>query len=193
MKNFLLSHTFCFATNTVLKTDKSIDEVNKIIYLIQSIECDLPSVDSCGDGIYQDDLKIILSEFFKLDTEEYLNQSIDYQINILDNWEYSGNSSYENRVELVKRLRALNKQGRKELNNKLEQELYKIAYKEGLELYLIDFRLNQIRNKDSKDFKIFTDIKNAVVNKDETFYWSGWCGRSVEKTNINYKDFLNLK
>ncbi len=163
MKNFLLVHPFCFANNTIVKTDKSFDKLNKIIYLIQYIESDLPSVETEGDGIYQTDLKIILSEFFNLETEEHTNQDIDYEINILDNWESNSNT---------------------------KKELYELAYKDGLELYLIDYRLAQIKTTESKDFEIFTAIKTAVLSKDEDFYWKGWCGRDYK---INYKDFLNLK
>lgn len=190
MNNFLIRHPYCTSRSIILRTDKSIEEVNKIIFLIQYIECDLPSIESEGEGIYQDDLNIILSEFFKLEIKEYSNQFIDYKIDILNNWELQGSISFKKFKEKLNLFKNLNKTEIDEFQNKFKKELYKIAYKNGLEIYLIDYRLNQIKNKNSKDFKTFMDIKNAVLNKDETFYWRGWCSKEEK---INYKDYLNLK
>lgn len=186
IKNILIHHFHCSETNIVIKTDKSIDEINKLIYLIQYIECDLPSP-PFGDGVYQQDIKTILSEFYKMEIEDYSNQIIDYEIDILNNWEWSGHSSFADSKKHWHKFNTLNEQEKENYDETFKKDLYKNSYKKGLELYLINYRLKQIKSKESKDFKIYSKIKNAVLTNDETFFWKGWCGRSEK---INIKDFI---
>lgn len=187
IKNILVYHNCCSEPNIVIKTDKSIDEINKLIYLIQYIECDLPSF---NDGIYQNDLKTILSEFYKMEIEDYSNQTIDYEIDILNNWEWSSSPSFDEYKKDWEKLNTLNEQEKESYDEAFTKDLYKSAYKKRLELYLINYRLKQIKRKQTEDYKIFSKIKNAVLANDETFFWEGWCGRSVESEKINIKDFI---
>jgi len=186
IKNVLVHHSYCSETNIVIKTDKSIDEINKLIYLIQYIECDLPSL-SFSDGIYQNDLKDILSTFYKMEIEDYFNQKIDYKIDIHNNWEWNGHSFFDDYKKHWGKLNTLTEQEKENDDELFKKDLYKSAYKKGLELYLINLRLKQIKRKETEDFKKFSKIKNAILANDETFFWKGWCGRDKE---INIRDFI---
>lgn len=186
IKNILIKHTYCCDSNIVVKTDKSIEEINKLIFLIQYIECDLPSP-AFSDGIYQNDLKMILSDFYKMEVENYSNHEIDYEIDIHNNWELSGVPSLDEYKTKSEKLKVMSEQEKEDYEKSFKQDLYKSVYKEGLELYLIDFRLNQIKSNSSKDFILFSKIKKAILANDETFYWKGWCGRNEK---INVRDFI---
>lgn len=186
IKNILVHHSHCSETNIVIKTDKSIDEINKLIYLIQYIECDLPAA-PFNDGIYQNDLKTIFSDFYKMKIEDYSNQEINYEIDIHNNWEWSGRSSFDDYKKDWEKLNTLTEQEKEIYDETFTKDLYKSSYKNGLEFYLINHRLKQIKRKQTENYKLFSNIKKAILDNNDTFYWKGWCGRDEE---INIKDFL---
>ena len=185
-KNILVNHTYCMLKSIVITTDRTLDEINKIIYLIQYIEADLPSIEDEADGIYQDDLKVILSDLYKIETIYFNDQHIDHEIDIILNWEYSGASSYKEYKNYFNNWHTMKDKEKESYQQNFIKELYNKAYIENLELYLINYRLKQIKNKDSKDFKLFIQIKNAIVNKNNSFYWKGWLSSDESKNIDNY-------
>lgn len=187
MIKILVKHTYCYLPNIVINTEKSISEINKIIYLIQYIESDLPSVSSEGDGIYQDDLKTLLTKHYGMSVEDYKDHNVDYEIDIYYNWEWSGSINFEEHKKDWQKWHTLNEE-KKDYQSTFKKELYEKAYIDNLELFLIDHRLKQCKTVSDK--KLFSEIKNAVQNKDESFYWNSWCGRDTQN-KINCNDFLS--